>query len=618
MASTHQTSDPSTLRPWQFFTLLALSTSTAAVLVVRGASPAAIILICLAIGAAALVGLGALRTLRPLVSIDAFEPEMLGGRTRAALEREKNLVLRSIKELEFDHAMGKVSTPDFDEMTARLRARAVRLLGQLDSAETAYRQIIERELASRLGKAGAVAAGSLPDGSASEQRAEGRGQSAEGRGQWEEPSRSAEHEGGGKAHSAGFCAACGTARDLDARFCKRCGAKLLLAMLAVLAFGGSARAQSQMPDLKQMSGIPLQVSDLPDGHMSVRVIRGALSNDIPNQPVELHGGATVVTVKTDESGRADFSGIAGGTPVHAVAVVDGERVESQPFPAPTQGGVRLLLVAAAGPGGALPAPSPPVPGRVVFGDQTQIVFEFDGEALNVFYLLDIQNGASAPVNPVSPLILDLPRDAQGTSVIEGAPQASAVGNRVMLSGPFAAGRTSVQVGFQLPYSGGDLTLVQELPIPSTSLTVAMKKTGDMSVTSPQLTEPRVQQLQGGPYVMAQSLSLAGGSTLTLNLSGLPHHSPVPRLIALTLACAIVAGGFWAAAKVPPQGADPARLTQLKSRREKLFGELVRLERQRQAGSLEKARYAERRPALITQLERVYRELDTEGGKGLAA
>ena len=34
---------------------------------------------------------------------------MVGSQTRAALEREKNLVLRSIKELEFDRAMGKVA-----------------------------------------------------------------------------------------------------------------------------------------------------------------------------------------------------------------------------------------------------------------------------------------------------------------------------------------------------------------------------------------------------------------------------------------------------------------------------------------------------------------------------
>ena len=109
-----------------------------------------------------------------------------------------------------------------------------------------------------------------------------------------------------------------------------------------------------------------------------------------------------------------------------------------------------------------------------------------------------------------------------------------------------------------------------------------------------------------------------GSTLTLNVSGLPHHSSVPRTIALLLACLMVASGIWAAARTPRQAGDAARMKQLKGKREKIFSELVRLEHQRQTGSVDASRYAERRPALIAQLERVYRELDTEGGQGLAA
>ena len=51
---------------------------------------------------------------------------MIGQRTRAALEREKMLSLRAIKELEFDKAMGKVSDDDFREMSGPLRSRAPR------------------------------------------------------------------------------------------------------------------------------------------------------------------------------------------------------------------------------------------------------------------------------------------------------------------------------------------------------------------------------------------------------------------------------------------------------------------------------------------------------------
>ena len=74
---------------------------------------------------------------------------MVGQRTRAALEREKMLTLRAIKELEFDRAMGKLSEADLQEMSGRLRARAAGLMRQLD-AGAGYRDQIERDLAKRL------------------------------------------------------------------------------------------------------------------------------------------------------------------------------------------------------------------------------------------------------------------------------------------------------------------------------------------------------------------------------------------------------------------------------------------------------------------------------------
>jgi len=167
------------LQPWQLFTLAGLVGATITVFLSRGQSPAAVILLSLAVFAAAAVGLAALRTVMPLTSKAAPDrTQVLGGRTRAALEREKTLALRAIKELEFDRAMGKVSDRDFNEMSGRLRARAARLLRQLD-AGAGYRSQIEREIERRLGKAPAPA--------------------------------------------AGVCASCGTKNDADARFCKRCG-----------------------------------------------------------------------------------------------------------------------------------------------------------------------------------------------------------------------------------------------------------------------------------------------------------------------------------------------------------------------------------------------------------
>jgi hypothetical protein len=187
MSSETSTDPPSTFEPWQLFTLAGLIGATIAVFMARGESPAAVIMISLTIFAAAAVGIAALRTFLPLTQKSWSDgARILGGRTRAALEREKSLVLRSIKELEFDRAMGKVSDKDFNEMSGRLRARAARLIRQLD-AGAGYRNEIEREIVKRIGE----------------------GQSSDSVGLVSRP--------------AGACPSCNTANDADARFCKHCG-----------------------------------------------------------------------------------------------------------------------------------------------------------------------------------------------------------------------------------------------------------------------------------------------------------------------------------------------------------------------------------------------------------
>lgn len=160
--------------------------ATATVIVATGQSPANIIILSLTVVSVSFVGLGAYRILLPLVTTDLEQPPMIAGRTRVALEREKTLVLRSIKELEFDYAMGKVAKADFDEMSARLRGRAAGLMRQLD-AGGGYKEQIAKEIEQRLGS---------PD-----------------------PAPAV-------AVQAGECSQCGTVNDEDAKFCKNCGAKL--------------------------------------------------------------------------------------------------------------------------------------------------------------------------------------------------------------------------------------------------------------------------------------------------------------------------------------------------------------------------------------------------------
>jgi hypothetical protein len=191
------------LRPWQFFVLAGMLSATAVVIVATGQSPAAIIVLSLTVLSASLVALGTYRALAPLATREAIEPpQMLGGRTRAALEREKTLVLRSIKDLEFDFAMKKMSQSDYDEMAARLRARAVGLLRQLDE-HGGYRATIETELSKRLGKRGGASAATTSAAPVTIDR--------------DEPAAGV---------TAAACGACGQANDTDARFCKHCGGRM--------------------------------------------------------------------------------------------------------------------------------------------------------------------------------------------------------------------------------------------------------------------------------------------------------------------------------------------------------------------------------------------------------
>jgi hypothetical protein len=182
----------SSFRAWHFFVLAGLVGATVAVVTVQPTETASLVLLVLSVAAGSYVGFGIYRAVLPLVSREVpTRIETVGGRTRAALDREKTLVLRAIKELEFDHAMGKVSEDDFAAMGGKLRSRARELLRQLDVDGMTYRDLIERELLERLGLIGLESPGLQ-----------------------------------GAPERRPVCDSCGTSNEEDAQFCKSCGAGL--------------------------------------------------------------------------------------------------------------------------------------------------------------------------------------------------------------------------------------------------------------------------------------------------------------------------------------------------------------------------------------------------------
>jgi hypothetical protein len=392
---------------------------------------------------------------------------------------------------------------------------------------------------------------------------------------------------------------------------------LLLCVLGVLCVDASvATAQGggfAMPDPKEMSGIPRPVDDLPNGAISVRLIRGSLSNNLTGHPVDLHVGAKVITVKTDENGRAEFkdfiTGTAGAT-VKATADVDGEHLESREFPAPTRGGIRLMLVATDASKKNAPA-APAVAGPVVIGEQSRFVLQPREEAVDVFYLLDVANNQSVAVNPPAPFMFELPAGAVGASIMEGSsPQASVKGTHVAVQGPFAPGHTFVQVAASLPAEDGSIAIAQKLPANLAQLAVIVKKLGETTLKSPQLKEQREMPADGEVFIAATGGPVNAGQPIEIYVDGVPHHSQAPRRIALALAAAVVLGGAWFASRstddTTAQAADRKRLI---ARREKLLNELARLEQDHRAGRADDRRYLPRREELVSLLEGVYSALD---------
>jgi len=119
------------------------------------------------------------------------------GKRRKELEREKQALLKALKELDFDHQMGKVSDKDFADIGSTYRARAIRVMRQLDDAGRDYEAMIEKEVAERAA------------------RETGDRQPATGNRQ---PTAAAD---------PAKCGKCATKNDVDAEFCKKCGNKLV-------------------------------------------------------------------------------------------------------------------------------------------------------------------------------------------------------------------------------------------------------------------------------------------------------------------------------------------------------------------------------------------------------
>lgn len=157
---------------------------------------------------------------RPLVEQAANHRESASPADDLIARREA--VLIELRDLDFDHATGKVSDGDYAEQRARLVAKGSEVLRALDQLTIAHDSSdslddeIEKAVAARRTKAARASAAPQPSGAACPQCGQ--------------PLRSGDKFcatcGASLAH---LCGACGQPAQPGDKFCARCGAKLPLA-----------------------------------------------------------------------------------------------------------------------------------------------------------------------------------------------------------------------------------------------------------------------------------------------------------------------------------------------------------------------------------------------------
>jgi hypothetical protein len=115
-----------------------------------------------------------------------------------AMAEEKRRVLRSIKDLEAEHALGKIDEADYEALSMQYRDQAKALMREMDDSTAPAMAEAEKLAAEYLAAQGLGAkhADEVEEG-----------------GEITAPARMA-------------CASCGVSNEPDAAFCKKCGATI--------------------------------------------------------------------------------------------------------------------------------------------------------------------------------------------------------------------------------------------------------------------------------------------------------------------------------------------------------------------------------------------------------
>jgi hypothetical protein len=162
---------------------------------------------------------------QPSVEVALERQGTLDVASQRHLREEKRRLVRAINELTFDHEMGKLSKEDYDAVRQVYELKAVEVIRALESDVQLHpalrEQLLRLELMDAVPAEAEAKAAEPESDSASEPDSDEDSDEASAAEPDAAPDAAPAPGPAGKT-----CAACDSANDVDARFCKKCGKEL--------------------------------------------------------------------------------------------------------------------------------------------------------------------------------------------------------------------------------------------------------------------------------------------------------------------------------------------------------------------------------------------------------
>jgi hypothetical protein len=385
--------------------------------------------------------------------------------------------------------------------------------------------------------------------------------------------------------------------------------------------------------VRALSGAVTEKTGLAAGTLELRLVDG---NGAPVVGQELklgHGtgrreAMAFVASKTDKDGFVRFEGLETGDPHEYVATIDRDGV--------LLGSGRIRLSSDRGAAGELREPGQTRdPSVLQVSGSSKLLIYLREDALAVMENLVLENTSDRVFSAgQGGLAIPLPAGSSSGSPIEGGARLEPDENSTMFLReavpPASVGGIPAQVrfGFFLPTAGeSSITFRQPMPLGIESPVVMVPESDHLTLAAPglQALAPQTDD-RGAQMLIFQLASVPRNGVLSIAISGLPTRGSLGKTIAMVLVAALVfgAGLGWRRPRVekrPARVGSPPALpaanhrggvwgpfegphVKMNSKRDRLFAELVEVERARRAAGADDAPLAQRRAELVAALAAV--------------